>query len=153
MAGDGAAKPGHIVISKTSAQTVSVTALQNDAELLFSVGTSERWAFDMHLRTIQPSNDGGLIIGWTLPANAAIVMWGEQTGVSGDLVPHYATTTGAASAFTRAGLTGNTNYHVYGTIISSGTSGTAQFMWSEGATANVTGVIVSSGAWLMAHKV
>ena len=153
MAGDGAAKPGHIVISKTSAQTVSVTALQNDAELLFSIGTSERWVWEMQLHTVQPSNDGGLIANWTLPANSAMVMWSEQTGASAGSTELYTSATGTPITHGRGGLSVNTNYRLRGTIVTSGTSGTAQFMWSEGATANVTGVIMTSGSWLMAHKV
>ncbi len=153
-----------LAIRKAVAETVtSSTTLQADDDLFFTIGVSERWAFDFYL-FVSGSSGGDISIGFIVP--------GTQTGFAGGIGP---ATTLAASAFegdaafhtasfatetvlgnfgvSTTGGTSAVPIHIFGHC-NNGTAAAATFglTWAQ-ATSNATATTMHIHSLLIARRI
>lgn len=145
-------------VRKTGDESVtSSTALQDDDELLFAIGTSGTWIFKFHL-AYSAGTTGDIKIAFNVPASA--------TGryMTNALVSTAASASGSFVTWTTTDLTdtgaagfggpGATDGHmmVEVIVVSGGTGGNVVLRWAQN-TSNGTATIVRANSYLTAHKV
>lgn len=142
------------VISKpaiTSRQ--STTNPTNDPDLLFSVGTNQRWFVEVYLVLTATSINPGYKFKWSLPAGATVT-WGAASGFDAATQQWTVRNTGtpqqllvAASTMTVTSLNQTGAGILLATITTAGTAGTVNFQWAQ-ATSFANDVGLDAGSLL-----
>jgi len=140
-------------VFKSADETVNNSAaLQNDDELLFAVGTAEKWIFQIILY-VNSGTGADIKCAITLPANATM-NWSvapayfEPGGVA--TIPVVVTASG-----TSLGIGCNaaeTGVVIFGSVESTDTGGNVQLQWAQ-ESATEADLIVKEGSHLLAHAV
>lgn len=145
-------------VRKTADESVtSSTVLQNDNELLYTIGATGSYVFDMYLAVTSAANAAGDInIGFTFPTGT-LYLWGPGTD------PALASGTIASGKFASGAVTSGTawqdfgvsttgsGFNVHGLFIATGT-GTLQFQWAQFAS-NANATTVKAGSHLIVKQV
>lgn len=135
-------------VMKTADESVSSsTSIQDDNELLFAVGTNEKWIFEIFLY-VGTSVTANMDIAFSVPASAS--------GIYGGVVDQ------TPSVLTRQGLTtentvglasgAETIAFVWGFVATAGTSGNVTLRWAQ-SSSSVNAVTLKAGSMLRATRV
>lgn len=140
--------PNYIVCASDESDTDNT--FHSDAELLFSVGTSQIWLVEVLLYVQSgASATPDIKVTWAIPASATVSM-----AVLGELTTSTALTEGGTfqetspSSFGRGVDANATNLvHVWTTLRTAGTGGTMQFQWAQNTT-NATATVRKADSWM-----
>jgi len=143
---------------KASDQTVTVTTLTNDTDLVVPVLANEVWMIDTYL-LIDSNATADFKCTWTVPAGATM-KWAPVSYVAGTI--WWMTSTGASTTALLNATDVDTSYqslsagNINGINIKSiavigGTAGNVQFQWAQVAASANT--ILKAGSCLIAHRV
>jgi len=146
-------------VAKTADQSVtSSTALANDTHLLYAIGATGTYIFDVHLFATSAANAAGdLSVGFTFPTGTLHfgVNGLNNTLASGSSTPgEHAGTLSATSGTTSLplGLSTATTYQtVHGILIATAT-GTLRLQWAQFAS-NANASTLKSGSHMLVRQV
>lgn len=143
--GGGSSSPALTTINKTANEVVNnSTTLQNDDQLLFTVGANETWSFRFVVQANSPIA-AGIKFAITAPSGATcqVAFIDQQTASS---------ESGIGCAIASTSLTGTGNNEVYeivGTIVNGSTAGDVRLQWAQ-TTAIGSNTTVLAGSYLTA---
>lgn len=149
------------IVVKASDESVANDTLQNDDELLLTVGTNEVWIFDLVL-FVNSGTSNAPDIKWdfTLPASATI-KYGVQGLSSASTAINAAqfifgvetaSVVGSAGVLTTATIE-TMPVFITGTIRTAGTAGTVQFRWAQLVTTGGSPTVVRADSYWKAYRV
>jgi hypothetical protein len=135
-------------IRKTANETdPSSNTLQNDDAFTFSVGTSETWAFQIYGR-LNSNATANFKAAIAAPAGSTCEMTMFDMTQGTDLTTtSCGTTTGSFAQDTT-----DHAFTAYGTVVTSGTSGSITFQWAQN-TSNAYVTTVYAGGYMVAYKI
>ncbi len=148
-----------VVIRKPANETVtSSTTLQNDDHFAFSVAANAVYTLESYIiYTGAAEPAGGLKMQFTGPAGASMTWtnFGVNQAISPTLLSYNVVAESLAAGAPRTvGTNSGTamTCHPTGTLVTSGTSGTLQFLWAQGAS-NATGTVIQANSWMRLTKI
>ena len=139
----------HLIVRKTSDQSVtSSTVLISDTALLFPVGTTEVWKFQLHLR-YTAATAGDFKVSFQIPASGRVdaVVPGHNSSDAPEM-GYLAVTTSDTPTVTLSGATEIRTAIMDGTYIGGGTAGNVTLRWAQGTSSGTaTTVLTHSTLW------
>lgn len=140
---------GTVRLSKAANETVNnSTTLQNDDDILFSIGANEVWIFHMIFRgALKAASD--LKMDWSLPSGASKA-WQYTAWRSGVGWADGEQGTGQFAVLVSV----NDNYIIRasGKLTNGATAGTAQFQWAQNTAAVEDTILVGTQFIFLAHR-
>jgi hypothetical protein len=146
-----------VYVRKTANESVTnSTTLQNDDELLLSVEANATYEMRAFL-IFTAGTTGDLKYGWTAPAGATMDwnMGGEESTIGVPTGMAYWAANSIGGTDVAAGMTVSSTVVIArpeGLLRVSGTAGTFQLQWAQGAADAGTATTVKTGSWLMLRR-
>lgn len=151
------AAAGATVVRKAAAESVVSSATrQNDDELLFAVGASESWVFEM-LLVMDGVTGGDFSMAFTAPAGASgaygtIGLGTPVTSIADPPRVQYASLTSGSTDHGTIAFGTQSVVFVRGTVVTAAAAGNVQLQWAQ-HTSNATATRLLAGSYLVARKV
>ncbi|KKM26367.1 hypothetical protein LCGC14_1585490 [marine sediment metagenome] len=151
---EGSFHTGQVIVLKTSNETIiSDTTLQNDDELLFTIGANETWVFEFFV-VWRAHVDGDIKFTITVPSGAA-GQWvvSQQVGASSNEPTYRGNTSfGTAIAILVDATSVRRGAHIWGAVRNGATPGDITLQWAQNSSSG-TGTIVFADSWMRATQI